>query len=134
MPFTNVHHGGEREPQDLAARIEAELRSRIEDAIDYACLDAMVRDRRERGAPPPASDDPRDREEYGRRVSAFLERVRVRLVAGLTGEQRSRLGDRVAAPRSGDVSRALAAQVALAKELPDYWQRFDEIRQQPGGN
>lgn len=128
MPFTNAYHGGDREPLDLSARIDAELRTRIEDAVDFACLDAMVKARAESGQRAPVAGDPRDREEYARRVRAFLERVRVALVGRLDDEQRGRLGALVAAPRGDDVSGALAAQVALAKELPDYWQRFDEVR------
>ncbi len=131
MPFANTHHGGEREPLDLGARIDAELRSRIEDAVDFACLDAMVQARAASGQRAPVADDPRDREEYTRRVRAFLERVRAVLVARLDDEQRARLGALVATPRADDIGVALAVHVALAKELPDYWQRFDEVRQEP---
>jgi hypothetical protein len=133
MPFTNAHHGGDADRAvdaklGLAERIDAELRSRLEDAADYACLDAMVRARRARGARAPAADDPRDRDEYTRRVQELLERVRTALVDALSPEQCTRLGTAIAAPRDGDLRAALDAQVALAKELPDYWQRFDEIR------
>ena len=131
MPFTNAHHGGGPEPHDLAARIDAELRGRIEDAVDFVCLEAMVREREARGEPAPAPDDPRAREDYERRVVAFLERVRVTLMADLTSEQRARLGRHATAPRPGDVAGALTVQVALAKLLPDYWQRFDAVRLAP---
>jgi hypothetical protein len=124
MPFTNAYHGGAREPSDLSARIDAELRSRIEDAVDFACLDAMVRAREARGAPPPAADDPRDRDEYTARVSAFLDELSNDLIAGLSDEQRGRFG----LPRRNDVAAALAVQISLAKVLPDYWQRFDAVR------
>ncbi|MBI1736353.1 MAG: hypothetical protein HYR51_14365 [Candidatus Rokubacteria bacterium] len=100
--------------------------------MDFACLEAMVREREARGERAPAPDDPRDREEYGRRVTAFLERVRVALVAELTDEQRAQLGAHATAPRPTDVGGALAVQVALAKLLPDYWQRFDAVRLAPG--
>lgn len=133
MPYTNAHHGGDREPLDLTARIDAELRTRIEDAVDYACLDAMVKARQDRGAPAPVADNARDRDEYNRRVTDFLEHMRAALVPALSAEQRQRLGTAVDAPRAGDVSAALAIQVALAKELPDYWQRFDAVRRQPSG-
>ncbi|MBI2206081.1 MAG: hypothetical protein HYU41_19760 [Candidatus Rokubacteria bacterium] len=133
MPYTNAHHGGgEREPLDLPTRIEAELRTRIEDAVDYACLDAMVKARQDRGAAAPAADNARDREEYDRRVADFLERVRAALVPALPAEQRQRLGN-LNTPHGGDVNAALAIQVTLAKELPDYWQRFEDVRQQPSG-
>jgi hypothetical protein len=128
----NVHHSGDPEPLDLAARIDAELRARIEDAVDFVCLEAMVREREARGEPAPAPDDPRARAEYDRRVIAFLERVRVTLLADLTEEQRARLGAQARAPRAGDLAGTLAVQVALAKLLPDYWQRFDAVRLEPG--
>lgn len=133
MPFTNAHHGEDAQRDgdarlDLAARIDAELRARLEDAVDYACLAAMVTAREARGAPAPVADDPRDRDEYTRRVQEFLERVRSLLVATLSAEQRDRLDAVVGPPRDGDVRAAIDVQVALAKELPDYWQRFDEIR------
>jgi hypothetical protein len=130
MPFTNAYHGpGGREPRALGGRIEAELRARIEDAVDYACLDAMVRDRRARGAAPPVADAPADREEFQTRVRDFLERLRVAIAAELTEDQRRRLGDAIGR-RPGDADAALSVQVALARELPDYWQRFDAVRTQ----
>ena len=124
MPFTNAHHGGAREPSDLSARIDAELRTRIEDAVDFACLDAMVRARAARGAPPPVADDPGDREEYTARVAAFLDELANDLIAGLSDEQRGRLGPTA----RNDVAAALGVQISLAKILPDYWQRFDAVR------
>lgn len=132
MPFANAHHGdGDGERLDLAARIDAELRARIEDAVDCACLDAMVEARCAQGAAPPVADDPRDREEFMARVGAFIERLRVEIVAGLGEEQRRRLGETVLAPPAGDLGWAVSVQAALARELPDYWQRFDAIRLRP---
>lgn len=128
MPFTNAYHGGSGERLDLGARIDVELRTRIEDAVDFACLDAMVRERDARGAPAPVADDPHDREEYGNRVSAFLDRLHIEIVSALSGEQRRHLGVSPAPARNRDVTAALAVQMALAKELPDYWQRFDAVR------
>jgi hypothetical protein len=131
MPFANLHHGGDEDRPSLAVRVEIELRARIEDALDYACLDAMVRARKAEGAPPPLPDNATDRAEYLSRVSAFMERVRAELVPTLTDEQRRRLGATVSR-RPANVDAALAAQIALAKELPDYWQRLDAIRQRDG--
>src|SRR5262249_21318972 len=127
MPFLNRHHGG-NEPFDLAARIDAELRARIEDAVDFACLNAMVSAREGAGASPPAAENPRDRDEYVARVAAFLDLLRDELTTQLSDEQRRRLGGVLSAEARG-VEAALRAQVALAKELPDYWQRFEVIRQ-----
>ncbi len=127
MPFTNVHHGGEGEPPDLRSRIDLELQSRIEEAVDYACLEAMVKARQAAGAPAPVADSTRDREEFGARVLAFLEQVRIHVAARLTDEQRRRLGDAIAR-RPGDVAAGIRVQVALAREIPDYWQQFEVIR------
>ena len=126
MPFENAYHGG-AEPFDLAARIDGELRTRIEDAVDFACLDAMVKAREHRGEAPPAADDPRDREEYLTRVTAFLDLLRQELTGQLTDEQRRRLARTLASDAAG-IDAALGVQVTLAKELPDYWQRFEDIR------
>lgn len=107
-------HGGAAE---LRARLDTELRERIEEAIDFVCLDALVRDRRARGLPPPAADSPADREEFARSVREFLERLDAD-IAGLPGARRE---------TTGDLGDLLATQVRLAKELPDYWQRFEAI-------
>jgi hypothetical protein len=136
MPFTNVHHGDDAHREDdarmdLAARIDAELRARIEDAVDYACLEAMVKSREARGVHAPVADDPADRDEYVWRVRELLERLRSALVATLSAEQHARLDVATRAPRAEDTRAALDVQVALARQLPDYWQRFDEIRRQP---
>jgi len=131
MPFENAHHGGDAARGaarvDLGARIDAELRARIEDAVDYACLNAMVRSRAASGARPPAADDPNDRAEYVERVAAFLEDLRVALAGRLDAEARARLAPLVST-RAHDLSAALETQVALAKTLPDYWQAFLEVR------
>ena len=76
MPFTNAYHGGSGEPFDLAGRIDAELRARIEDAVDYVCLGAMAQAREASGSPAPAAANERDRAEYMRRVREFLELLR----------------------------------------------------------
>ena len=126
MPFENAYHGG-TEPFDLAARIDGELRTRIEDALDFACLDAMIEAREAGGELPPAADDAHDREEYLARVTAFLDLLREAFSAQLTEEQRRRLGRTLTSDATG-IDAGLSVQVALAKELPDYWQRFDDLR------
>jgi hypothetical protein len=128
MPLTNAHHGAAPEPFDLGARIEAELRARIEEAVDFVCLEAMVTARKARGAPAPSADNAHDRDEFMRQVKAFLERLRSRLVVSLSDEQRRRLGQVLAVPEPATVETEITVQVALARELPDYWQRLDAIR------
>lgn len=114
-------------PRDLTARLDAELRSRIEEAVDFVCLDVMVRARRERGLPAPIADSPRDREEFHHDVRSFLARLRADLTAGLSDAERQRV-DTATRADEDELAQLLTAQVALAKTLPDYWQRFDAIR------
>lgn len=112
------------QPADLAARLDAQLRERLEDAVDLVCLEALVARRRARGLPAPVADSARDREEFKHRVRAFLEHLRSSVAADLTPEQQRKV--EAAAQGAGDeTARLLAVQVALARELPDYWQRFE---------
>jgi hypothetical protein len=109
----------------LATRIEHEVRERLEEAIDYVCLEALVRARRTRNLPAPVADNTADRREYTEHVRAFLIQLERELCAELDTEQRQR----VSAPASRDEdARLMAVQVALARLLPDYWQRFDAAR------
>jgi hypothetical protein len=109
---------------DLGTRIEFEVRERLEEAVDYVCLDALVRSRRALGLPPPAADNPDDRRAYTVHVLAFLELLRRELVGGLSAQERRKVLN--VPPAGGDEQAQLVAvQVALARLLPDYWQRFD---------
>ena len=120
MPFRDPRGG------DLARRIETELRERIEEALDAACLDMLVRMRQARQLPPPLADSEPDRAEYQYEVRRLLERLDAQL-AGLVDEDLRRKALR--AEEGGDpVARLMATQTALAQALPDYWQRFDAIR------
>jgi hypothetical protein len=110
---------------DLRARIEFEVRERLEDALDYVCLNALVQDRKARGLPPPAADNPADRRAYSDNVLALLDRLRQELAAELSPDERRRTGDPGTA--GDEQARGIAAQVALARRLPDYWQRFEAI-------
>jgi hypothetical protein len=110
---------------DLRARIEFEVRERLEEALDYICLDALVRDRKARGLPPPAADNPADRRAYGDNVLALLDRLGRELAADLSPEERRRVD--TAEAIGDEQARGLAMQVALARRLPDYWQRFEAI-------
>jgi hypothetical protein len=111
---------------DLGTRIELEVRERLEEAVDYVCLEALVRTRRARNLPPPAADNAGDRREYTEHVHAFLTLLERELTADLDAEQRRRLG--ATPPATDDEARLMSVQVALARTLPDYWQRFDVSR------
>jgi hypothetical protein len=111
---------------DLVTRIELEVRERLEEAIDYVCLEALVQSRRARGLPAPAADNAADRRAYTEHVRAFLAALERQLTADLDAEQRRRLA--AAPPAPDEEARAMSAQVALARMLPDYWQLFDAPR------
>jgi len=111
------------EPRDpLAVRIDAEVRQRLEEAVDYACLEALVAARRARGLPPPVTDNADDRRDFERGVHAFLSRLERELAP--YGPHPPRGADE----SEGEAGQLLAVQLTLAKSLPDYWQRFDAIR------
>jgi hypothetical protein len=110
---------------DLAARIEFEVRERVEEAVDHACLEALVRGRRARGLPAPVADSPADKQAYEAGVVTFLRLLQHEIAAGLTPEARRKLDEPVPADEE---TRLVTVQVRLARTLPDYWQRFDAIR------
>lgn len=115
MPFRDPRGG------NLATRIETEIRERIEEALDAACLDTLVRLREVRQLPPPKADSPQDRSAYQSEIRRLLERLDAQLKGLLQGP----------APAPGDadpLTGLMATQIALARTLPDYWQRFDEVR------
>jgi hypothetical protein len=112
MPFRHPDRA-----HDLDTRIALEVRERLEEAIDFVCLDALVSARRARGRPAPVADNTADRAEYQGHVTAFLRLLGAELHTG--------------APRpesiDGENAQLLDAQVTLARTLPDYWQRFETV-------
>ena len=112
-------------PRDLLSLIDAELRTRLEEAVDHACLEAIVSARRATGAPLPVADDTRDREEFTASVRALLERLRDEIPAD-AGEA---AGGNADVAGSDEEWRLLTVQLGRAKTLPDYWQRFDAVRE-----
>jgi hypothetical protein len=114
MPFRHPDRS-----HDLDTRIEHEVRERLEEAIDFVCLDALVRARKTRSQPAPVADNAADRAEYTQHVLAFLRLLDTEVPPA-------------AARRSGndagaEETRLLAGQVARARALPDYWQRFEAL-------
>ena len=121
MPFRDPEAG------DLATRISAGLRQRIEEAVEAACLDIVVNRRRSRGLPAPSADSEADRAEYEQVVNQLLARLQAEL-APLAPEAVRAKPSQTGPGAGAGVDRLIAGQAALARELPDYWQRFDSIR------
>jgi hypothetical protein len=113
MPFRHPDRS-----HDLDTRIAHEVRERLEEAIDFVCLDALVRARQARGLPAPAADSVADRAEYTRHVLALLRRLDAEVPPP---NATSRAAGR------DEQERLLASQVACARTLPDYWQRFEAV-------
>ena len=110
-------------------RIEAQLRERIEEALEMAALKLMVDARAQTGRPAPESTSPADRTEFETITAALLARLREQFAADLPDEQRARLAQSEAeAPDSS--ARLLAGQVFLARHLPDYWQRLERYQRE----
>jgi hypothetical protein len=115
------------QPRDLKRLIDTEVRERIEDAVDYVSLDVLVQRRRASSLPPPASDNDRDRAEFAAEVRAFLERLLTDLLPQADPETR-RKAEQGGEAGAHATARLVAAQVTLARALPDYWQRFEVTR------
>ena len=115
------------QPADLNARIEAQLRERLEEAVDFVCLEALVKRRRALSLPAPSADSTRDREEFTQSVHAFLAELRSAIVPTLNEQQREKAAAAERAP-GDETQRLLSVHVVLARELPDYWQRFESAR------
>jgi hypothetical protein len=119
MPFRHPDRS-----HDLVARIEYEVRERVEEAVDYVCLEALVRERRARGLAPPAADSVDDRRAYTDNVLAFLRLLHRELTGTLSADAQRK----AAAEGSADEQAGLIVlQVTMARTLPDYWQRFAAV-------
>jgi len=113
MPFRHANRA-----HDLVTRIEHEVRERLEEAIDFVCLEALVNARRASGGPAPVADNSADRADYQAHVAAFLRLLASELRAAEISPARA---------TARDDAQLLARQVALARTLPDYWQRFEAL-------
>jgi len=115
------------QPADLNARIEAQLRERLEEAVDFVCLEALVKRRQALSLPAPSADSTRDREEFTRSVHTFLAELSSAISPTLSDEQQRKIAAAERMP-GDETQRLLGVHVVLARELPDYWQRFETAR------
>src|SRR5262249_52449891 len=119
-----------RDPSQPAAPtdpIEGQLRERLEEAVDFVCLGALVERRRALGLPAPRADSASDRAEFTESVRAFLADLRAAIEPDLDQAQRRKVTAADQAP-GDEMHRLLGVHVALARELPDYWQLFEAAR------
>jgi hypothetical protein len=114
------------DPRGLLERIQAQLRERIQEAVEMAGLGLMVELRRHHGRPAPDTDSAADRKEFEETSRALLAHLRSAFHAELDAPRRAALERVETAP--GESEPLLAGQVLLARELPDYWQRFETHR------
>jgi hypothetical protein len=126
-PFRGAFPHQHGDARGLLERIEAQLRERIEEAVEMAAIKLMVDRRAAAGRPPPESTSPADRAEFESTSRALLAWLREAYVAELSPNLRPRLEEAEAAAQD-EPARLLAGQVWLARRLPDYWQRFERYQ------
>lgn len=114
------------DPRGLLERIQAQLRERIQEAVEMAGLGLMVEARQHHGRPAPDTDSTADRKEFEEISRALLAHLRSEFHAALSAEQQRALERVETAP--DEPEPFLAGQTLLARELPDYWQRFETYR------
>jgi hypothetical protein len=127
-PFgTSLGRHADDRQQGLKARIDGVIHERLQQAIEAACLDTLIETRRRSGRSMPADDSAADRNEFQALIAELLELLEASILPAAEPEQRPRL----VLPRRerpGRHASLMTTQVALAKLLPDYWQRFEACR------
>ena len=121
--FPHQHH----DPRGLVARIEAQIRERLEEAVEMAGLKLMVDLRARDGRPAPETSSEADRREFEAIAAALLAHLRGAFHAELGDSERADL-ERTEADQPTERERWLAGQVLLARRLPDYWQRVERYQ------
>lgn len=112
--------------RDLKARIDRLVLERVEAAIQTACLNALVEQRRRLGQALPSEDNADDRRALEQLVHALLERLEARMLPTLSPEQQA--GIAASPDPAKTAGQGLARQASLAKLLPDYWRHFEDCR------
>ena len=125
-PFRGAFSHQHGDPRTLAERIEAQLRERIQEAVEMAGLELMVERRRVHGRPAPSTSSDADRREFEHTAAEFLRYLHSAFAAELTADIRAPAAQAEAG--SSEADRLLAGQAFLAARLPDYWQRLESHR------
>ena len=79
------------DPRGLIERIHAQLRERIQEAVEMAGLELMVELRRRHGRPAPDTTSAADRREFEDSARALLEHLRAAFGGDLSPDQRKAL-------------------------------------------
>jgi hypothetical protein len=114
-----------RDPRGLRERIDAQLRDRLLEALEHRSLAALLEQRQREGRPAPDPSSAADRREWEVITARLLSHLRGAFDATLDAPERVRLAEAEQAHGPGR-ERLLAAQVLLARILPDYWQRLEQ--------
>lgn len=126
-PFPGAFRHQHGDPRSLCERIEAQIRERIDEAVEMAGLELLVELRRRDHRPAPEEGNARDREEFRAMAESLLAHLDQALRASLSEDERQGF-ERARAADADARGRMLSGQVFLAKRLPDYWQRFEVHR------
>jgi hypothetical protein len=127
-PFRGAFRHQHGEPQSLRERIDAQLRERIEEAVEMAALELMVETRRRQQKAAPEENNRSDRAEFHATADEVLQHLHRAFRAALSPADRDAF-DAATRPSASDPrAERLAGQVFLAKRLPDYWQSFETHR------
>ncbi len=127
-PFNTSLRRDPNDPRGLAERIEALLRERIEEAVEFVCMDLLVQLRRAHSRPAPEAKSAGDRQEFEALVRELLRHLRTAFLEGLAPEDLQKVSHAEDAGGKEELPRLLAGQTALARTLPDYWQRFETLK------
>jgi hypothetical protein len=115
------------DPMSLRDRIDAQLRARLQEAVDMAALDVVVEVRKRAGRRAPEDGNARDRDEVLAVAGSFLDALHERLSPALPEDARPAF-DAAMSTGPDERTRRLTGQVFLSKRMPDYWQRFEGVR------
>ena len=127
-PFRGAFRHQHGEPQGLRERIDAQLRERIDEAVEMAALELMVEARKRQHKPPPEESNSRDRAEFHATAKEVLEHLHRAFRDALSPDELQSFEAAIRADARDTHAERLAGQVFLAKRLPDYWQRFEVHR------